>query len=136
MPVTTPLTLPTVATAVLLLVQTPTPALNKVVVLPTHTDVIPVIGAGKGLTNSVVVAMQLVLKVYVIIAVPALTPDATPLKEPIVATAMLLLLHVPPIVASLSVVVLPTQTAVTPVIAAGSGLTVIIVVVRQPVPNV
>jgi hypothetical protein len=63
-------------------------------------------------------------------------PDNTPLSEPIVATAVLLLLHVPPVVVLLNVVVLPTHTAVMPVIAPGSGLTVIMVEVKQPVPNV
>jgi hypothetical protein len=68
--------------------------------------------------------------------VPALKPDTKPLSEPTMATTVLLLLQMPPAVEVLRVVVLPTHTAVMPVIAAGSGLTVIIVVVRQPVPKV
>jgi len=49
-----------------------------------------------------------------------------------VAIAGLLLLQVPPAVASASVVVSPTQTLLAPVIAAGCGLTVIALLVEQP----
>ena len=52
------------------------------------------------------------------------------------ATPVLLLLHVPPVVASLRVVDEPRQTLVVPVIVAGNGLTVIAVVVKHPVGNV
>ena len=58
------------------------------------------------------------------VAVPADMPDTAPEGEPTVAIAVLLLLHVPPVVASPSVVVAPAQTLVVPVIAAGAGLTV------------
>ena len=57
-------------------------------------------------------------------------PTATPLTKPPLpteATDVLLLLHVPPLVASLNKLVLPLQTDVVPAIAggvAGSGLTV------------
>ena len=54
-------------------------------------------------------------------------PVATPLTTPValtVAMAVLLLLHAPPAVASLSVVVPPTHNVVVPVITAGSGVTV------------
>ena len=46
------------------------------------------------------------------------------------------LLHVPPGVISANAVVDPTHTLAMPVIAAGNGLTVIGVVVIQPVGNV
>ena len=42
-------------------------------------------------------------------------PVTTPVDEPIVATDVLLLLHVPPVVVLLSVVVVPTQMLVVPV---------------------
>jgi hypothetical protein len=48
--------------------------------------------------------------------VPAATPVTTP-EVPTVATAVLLLLHVPPGVASVNEVVEPAQTDVVPVIA-------------------
>jgi hypothetical protein len=59
------------------------------------------------------------------VAVPAATPVTT-LEASTVATAVLLEDHVPPVVASLKVVVDPIQTEVGPVMAAmvGSALTV------------
>lgn len=55
-------------------------------------------------------------------------PDATPvtIPEPVptVAKPVLLLVHVPPLVASLNVVVRPAQTFTVPVIDAGNGFTV------------
>ena len=65
---------------------------------------------------------------------PALAPEATPVPEVIVATEELLLLHVPLPVISLSVVVDPGQTLVFPVIAAGSGFTVNVLVTSDPHP--
>ncbi len=58
------------------------------------------------------------------LAVPAVIPDTTPVPAPTVATAVLLLLHAPPVLVVLSVVVCPTQALVLPVMAAGSGFTV------------
>ncbi len=60
--------------------------------------------------------------------VPAATPDTTPLPEPTVDTDVVPLLHVPPAVALLSVVVSPAQTLFVPDMEAGKGLTVIGVV--------
>ena len=53
-------------------------------------------------------------------------PNVIPVTPPavsIVATPVALLLHVPPPVASLNVVVIPKQASGPPVIAAGSGFT-------------
>ena len=60
-----------------------------------------------------------------IVEVPAATPVTTP-ELLTVATAVLALVHAPPAVVLVRVVVLPTQTAAVPVMAAteGSGLTV------------
>jgi hypothetical protein len=55
---------------------------------------------------------------------PGVTPVTVPVSEPIVATEVLLLFHVPPNVASLSVLVVPTHIFVVPVIAAGVAYTV------------
>jgi hypothetical protein len=61
--------------------------------------------------------------------VPANTPVTMPLVEPIVATDVLLLVHdTPPDVLFDSIVVLPSQTAAVPVMADGSGSTVIVFV--------
>ena len=62
------------------------------------------------------------------VAVPAATPIQVPVAEPIVATAVLLLLHVPPPVASVKVPGTPEQMAVSPDIAATGELTVTVVV--------
>jgi len=58
-------------------------------------------------------------------ASPATTPVTTPVADPTVATAVLLLLHVPPTVAHARGVETPTHTVAVPVIAAGVALTVI-----------
>jgi len=60
------------------------------------------------------------------VEVPADTPDTTPVEEFTVATPVALLLHVPPVVVELKVVVDPAHTAVVPVMAptVGNGFTV------------
>lgn len=70
-----------------------------------------------------------------IIVVPADNPDIVPLVTPMVATAVLLLLHVPPGELLLIVIDDPAQTPVAPVITADAGFTVTIVVTVQPKPN-
>ena len=68
-----------------------------------------------------------------IVTVPGVTPVTTPLIEPIVADG-LLLVHNPPVIASLNASVPPTHTvAGPPVIAGGIGLTVTVCVAAQPV---
>ena len=69
------------------------------------------------------------------VAVPPDTPVSKPDEEPIVEITVLLLLHVPPVTASLKVVVKPAHTLDAPEIAIGEGLTVTVVVVVQPVGN-
>ena len=70
------------------------------------------------------------------IVVPADMPLTMPLVAPTVPTAVLPLLQVPPAVPSASGRVLPAQTGNTPVMAAGSGLTVTVVVDVQPEPGI
>jgi hypothetical protein len=71
------------------------------------------------------------------VVVPVIIPETIPEAAPIVATAGLLLLHVPGAVASVRVIVVPGHNAVGPIIGAGSGLTVIValpvIVAVQPV---
>src|ERR1035437_9147041 len=86
--------------------------------------------AGNGLTVTTLVAVHPVPTVYAIVDVPAATPVTTPVPET-VAFAVLLLLHTPPAVASLKVVVEPLQTLVAPAIAAGEG-----VIVTTTLPSV
>ena len=73
--------------------------------------------------------VQPVSVVYVIVAVPAITPDTTPEPPFTVAVAVALLVHAPPVVTSPNdVVIPPAHTVAVPVIAAGAvgnGLTVI-----------
>jgi hypothetical protein len=57
-----------------------------------------------------------------------------PVDEPMVATASLLLLHVPPDTVLLKVLDAPTPMFTVPVIAAGVWLTVTGMVVKQPEP--
>ena len=136
-PLTTPVPEPTVASDVLLLLHVPPVVASlKVVVEPIHTLATPVIDAGFGLTVTPNTAVQPAGSVYVMVAVPADTPVTIPVPAPTEAIEVLLLLHVPPLVASLSEVVSPTQTLLTPVIADGVGLTVSIIVVVQPAGNV
>jgi len=125
-PDTTPVAEPTPATTVLLLLHVPpVVASAKVIAEPTQMLVRPVIAEGKGLTVTTRVAKQPVESVYVIITVPAEKPVTTPEAGLTEATDGLLLVHVPPVVASASVVDDATHTVAVPVIAAGTGLTVI-----------
>ena len=72
----------------------------------------------------------------VMLEVPPAIPVTTPVLEPIVATPPELLVQVPPPVASVNVVVSPTQTFVVPVIATGSGFTVTTIVEKHVPPLV
>jgi len=128
-PVTTP-ALVTVATAVLLLVQVPPVLGVTLAVLPTFTAVAPP-SVGRALTVKDTVAVQPVLVwVKVKVIVPALTPVTTPALVT-VATALLLLAQVPPVL-GVTFAVLPTHTAVAPP-KAGTSLTVKDLVAAQPV---
>ena len=64
---------------------------------------------------------------------PDATPVTTPVPDTTVASAVLLLVHAPPPVALVRVVVRPIHTFGVPLMDAGSGLTVTGVVVIQPV---
>ena len=68
-------------------------------------------------------------------AVPAETPVATPDREPILATAVLVLNQVPPPETSVKFTEEPTQTELAPKIGCTAGLTVTRVVVIHPVLN-
>ena len=63
---------------------------------------------------------------------PLATPYTTPVETPTVPTRPLLLLHVPPAGVPVSVVVLPAQIVVVPVMGAGSAFTVATAVLKQP----
>lgn len=135
-PLTTPVPGTTDATEGLLLVQIP-PMVGSVSVIlsPTHTCVGPLIGPGAAITVTVVVAAQ-PPAVYDISVVPLLMPVTRPEVETTVATVGVILLQAPPPTPSLSVRVEPTQILPAPVIAVGTGFTVITTVTLQPVPIV
>jgi hypothetical protein len=72
--------------------------------------------------------------VYVIVAVPAVTPVTTPVDALTVATAVLLLDHVPPVTVEANVVVPPTKTVCIPESVPadeGGAVTVITLVVLK-----
>jgi len=115
----------TVAILVLPLVHVPPDVvLLSEVVNPSHTKGVPVLAVGAGLTVTTVVAEQPVPAVYVIVAVPPETPVTTPVPEATVAMPVLVVVHVPGPLASLSVVVNDGQTSVVPVMLEGSATTV------------
>jgi hypothetical protein len=133
-PVTTPVEASTETALPDVLYDPPLVAEDTVMVDPTHT-----VGAdadnaaGKGFTVTVVVRRQPVGRLYVTTEVPAIRPFTVPVAEPTVATAVLLLLQVPPGVTSDNVVVVPMQREKLPAIVPGSGFTVSIADALQPV---
>src|SRR4051794_21089299 len=121
MPPTIPVLASTVARLVLLLAHVPAGAELKVVNEPMQTVRVPVIDEGNALTVIGLIAVQPAGNVYIIVSKPGATPVTVtiPLPDPTVANAVLLLLHVPPIVASPRMIVEVTHTWFGPVIATG-----------------
>ena len=68
------------------------------------------------------------------VTVPAVIPETTPVVIPTVAIEVLLLLHVPPVVASASVLVEPRHTLIVPVIGATEVEDVTVIVAYTPQP--
>jgi hypothetical protein len=66
------------------------------------------------------------------VEVPAPIPSTSPVIELIVATELLLVLHVPPVVALVSTVVCPLHKFNAPALAASVPLTVTVRVAKQP----
>ncbi len=127
MPVTRPVAELAVATDVFVLLQTPpTVASASEVEAPTHSDNVPTIGltGGSGFTDSVRVmdeSPHIFATVYVMVAVPTAIPVTTPEEAFTLAIKVLLLLHVPPVMESVSVVDAPKHTCVLPKIAGITG---------------
>jgi hypothetical protein len=137
-PVTTPEVPPTVAFAPELLQVPPAEASDKVIVAPGHTSVGPETGAGNGFTVSGIIVRQPPPNEYVMVTTPVATPLTSPAVS-IIATPGLLLLHVPPGVASVNVMVPNTQTLLPvlgPAIGNGEEITDIVTVTEQPVDGV
>src|SRR5438552_391935 len=70
------------------------------------------------------------------VATPAATPVTMPVEAPTVAVPVALLLQVPPLMASVRVMVAPVHTVEEPEIADGADTTVTVILVLQPVGNV
>lgn len=118
----------TVAREVLLLLQVPPVVASvNVVIAPGQTaDVPPDIAAIDGEETVIVKVAILVPQVFVTVYLITDVPAATPLTTPplvIVATDVVVLLQTPPLVASLSVVVVPIHIFEVPVIVPEYGLT-------------
>ena len=128
-PVTIPAPVPTVATVVVLLAQVPpvVPSV-KVIVEPAQNAVEEEIADGVVLTVTTAVAVHPVPSDYVIIDVPDKTPVTTPVLLPTVATVVVPLDQVPPVVPSVNVMVEPAQNAVEVEIVPGTELAVTTVV--------
>jgi hypothetical protein len=93
----------------------------------------PVTGNGNGFTVIILVTKQPVGNIYEMVTVPVETLVTIPEEEPTVATEVLLLLHVPPLYVSPSVMAYPRHTEEAPVMAAGCKFIVTVVVARHPV---
>ena len=135
-PVTVPVDEPIVAIKSSPDDQIPPPEPESVEVEPIQACVVPEIEPGTALTVTCAVAIQPVARVYVIVELPADTPVNVPLVEPIVATAMLPLVHVPPKGVALNVVVDPAHTTAVPVIGPGVVFTVTSFVAKHPPESV
>lgn len=136
-PVIIPVLLPTIAMVPVVGPHNP-PVVPSVTVAiaPAHTADAPPITAGFEFTVIRVVTTQPDPIEYVIVVVPAVIPVTIPLSDPTCAIPGPADVHVPPPVASLSVVVAIMHTCVVPVIAGGSAFTVTFAVDLQPVVSV
>ena len=138
LPAVTPVRIPVAEPIVALLlldIQVPpdVPSDNVSVPPPAHKVPIPVMAVGNGFIVSIVVAIQPVaVTLKVIVVVPAVTPVTTPDVVPIVATEVVLLLHVPP-APSVRFVVAPTHRLEAPLITPGNALIVWFAVIKHPV---
>ncbi len=109
----------------------PPTVLNNAAIPPTQAVVVPVMGAF-GFTVTVAYAGHPAVLVYVMLDVPPAIPVTIPVDAPTVAIVVLPLVHVPPGVALLRLVVLPWQTVFTPVIAGGDARTENVIVLVHP----
>jgi hypothetical protein len=129
-PRTTPAAL-TVVIAVLLLDHTPPATLFvKVLVAASQIVAAPVIAEGCAFTVIVFATAVPQPVVYDIVVVPAAIAEPVPALL-MVATAVLLLLHVPKLAVLVSVAFVPEQSTLVPLIADGMALTVTVLIAEQ-----
>ena len=137
MPASTPVLGFMVPAAVLVLLHVPVAGLLlSVVVAPAHTAIVPLIGAGSGFTVITAYCCVSVGRVYVIVVVPASMPVTIPVDAFMVPTAVLPLVHVPPVGEQCSAVAEPLHTVIVPVITPGRQFTVTVAYALQPVGKV
>lgn len=122
----------TVATEGLPLLQEPNPLTCSVMVLPAHIFTAPVMALGAATTVTTRVVRHPPAIMYEMLATPPATPNTSPLAEPIVATEVLALSHVPPVALFVQVVLAPMHTPVEPEIVPGVPTTVTTAVLKQP----
>lgn len=130
-PVITPVDELMVAIIMGLMLHVP-PGVGSVTVSVEPTQTVPVptlIGAGSALTVNTDDVKQPPGSVYVIVVVPSAKVVTTPVEALMVATVVLLLVHVPPPDVCVSVAVLPRHALSVPSIAGGALFTVTTVVV-------
>ena len=132
-PVTTPVALPAEAVADALLHAPPAEVVARVVIAPRHKFREPVMPAGKGFTVTALVTSHPAPSEYVIVTAPVTNPLTTPVVAPTDASTGLLLLHAPPAVVLLSVILSLRHTPPAPLIGAGREVTVTVLVDAQPV---
>ena len=130
-PVTTPELLMLPVAGALLLQVPPSAESVSGVVCPTQTTGVPDMGKIGFTTTAAITGVQVPI-VYEMITVPDEIPVTIPEAEPIVAIEVILLPQAPPGTASLQVVVEPTHTFKVPVIGAGPGETVTVMLAVQP----
>ena len=131
-PLTTPVKLPIVATEDDEILQVPPDVESVNTVIPeAHNEGVPEINAGIPLTvNDAVEKPQ--PDVYVIVAIPEETPMAIPEELPIAAIAVELVVHTPPVDASVNVALPPVQIEVEPDIAPGAAPPIVTLVITTP----
>ena len=112
----------------------PPPASDNVIVSPGQTVAAPDIADGNAFTVIISLVEHPVGNVYIIVEVPVDPLVTNPVVDPIVATVVLLLVHVPP-PASVRVAVEPIHIPGLPDMADGSGFTVTTSVAIHPVED-
>ena len=132
-PVAVPDVIPIVAVLVALLLHVP-PVLAsvKLPVDPEQIFVAPDINDGEGLMVTLILREHPLRPVYMIVSIPGDTPVTLPEPAKTVAMLLVLLLHVPPVVASPNIVPDPSQAEGVPDIDSGNVLTVTTAVVVHP----
>ena len=134
-PVTTPVLLTEAIEVFVTLQVPPVTASLSFVIAPKHTEDAPEMAAGAKGTVIILVTGVPQPVVYIIVAVPTVTAVTIPITST-VATDVWLLLHVPPPTASLNAIVDAIQREEGPDMAAGTAMTVIVLVASVPQPVV